>query len=824
MSVITALVLSFVQILAPAPLAQTRPAAVRTAQTAPAITGVVRDSAGGVLAGATVIARAASGGEQQTVSGPDGQFSVTLTASGAVELIVRANGFGEKRQSIASGATRQNLEIVLSPATVSQEVTVTPTRSEQRLGDVPASVSVLTRDEIRQSPAVVADDVLRQVSTFSLFARTSSLAAHPTAQGVSLRGIGPSGVSRTLVLLDGVPFNDPFGGWVYWTRVPLESADRIEIVDNSSSSVYGNYAMGGVINILTAAPTKRTFEFGSQYGNLGSPKVDFRGSDVWGKLAVSVDGSAFDTNGFPLVAASERGAVDNNATVQFQNFSGKADYTPSDRVHLFVRAGYFHEERANGKMSTIDQTEEGNHTTWKSVNGGVKIRMPDSSDLQANIFVDNELFFSNFLAVPAVAAPALPRSLGRMSLNQTVPTKGVGGMAQWSRAFMGKQVLSAGTDWHWVTGESQEIALDATKGLTPTTDRRSGGEQQSYGVFVQDILTPAPKLEVTLSARFDHWRNYDPHNLETTIASGAPTVNSKPACSVSGGVVPTCLADRNDSVGSPRAAALYHFTDRVSLWGDFGYGFRAPTLNELYRQFSKGAVLTKPNDQLGPERLKGGEFGVNVEPVRNLTARLTWFDNRIKNPVSNVSLNAAQTQIQRQNLGRTRIWGVQTDVEYRVGASWRFSASYLYDQAKVVEFTIDPALKLPSIVGNFLPQVPENRGSVHIAYANPKYLTVALGVQVIGRQFNDDQNTQFIPVQALADAAYPSAASTATYPGLPKFTTVDLTASREIGHDFQIYFNAQNLFDRQYFVALLPTTIGSPRMISAGFRVRFAGR
>ena len=112
-----------------------------------------------------------------------------------------------------------------------ETVTVTPTRSEQRLGDVPASVNVVEKETIRQSPAVVADDVLRQVPTFSLFRRSSSLSSHPTAQGVSLRGIGPSGVSRTLVLVDGVPFNDPFGGWVYWTRVPLDSVDRIEVID-----------------------------------------------------------------------------------------------------------------------------------------------------------------------------------------------------------------------------------------------------------------------------------------------------------------------------------------------------------------------------------------------------------------------------------------------------------------------------------------------------------------------------------------------------------------------------------------------------------------
>ena len=51
-----------------------------------------------------------------------------------------------------------------------------------------------------------------------------------------------------------------------------------------------------------------------------------------------------------------------------------------------------------------------------------------------------------------------------------------------------------------------------------------------------------------------------------------------------------------------------------------------------HRQFSVGAITTRPNDQLGPERLMGGELGLNVAPARNLTARLTWFDNRVKDP------------------------------------------------------------------------------------------------------------------------------------------------------------------------------------------------
>src|SRR5713226_3472672 len=138
-----------------------------------------------------------------------------------------------------------------------EPVVVTATRAEQPIGEAPASVTVLSREDIRQGAGQSLDDLLRQIPAFSLFRRSSSLVSHPTTQGVSLRGIGPSGVSRTLVLLDGVPFNDPFGGWVYWTRVPMEAADRVEVVEGAASSLYGNYAMGGVINIFTPRPQTR---------------------------------------------------------------------------------------------------------------------------------------------------------------------------------------------------------------------------------------------------------------------------------------------------------------------------------------------------------------------------------------------------------------------------------------------------------------------------------------------------------------------------------------------------------------------------------------
>ena len=768
------------------------------------VSGVVKDPTGAIVPGASVVVKPASGSERSARTGPDGRFTVDLPAEGDVMVIVRAGGFAEKAHRVVNGDRGREIEIVLEPASLLETVTVTPTRSEQRLGDVPASVNVVTSEAIAASPALMADDVLRQVPTFSLFRRTSSLVAQPTTQGVSLRGIGPSGQSRTLVLLDGVPFNDPFGGWVYWSRVPLVSVDRIEITEGTTSSLYGNYAMGGVINIITSRPTRRTVELKSQYGNHSTPKVDFFASDQWNKVGAAVEGSFLKTDGFPIVAARERGPIDNNANVEYKNVSAKVDYIPSDRFNAFFRAGYFTENRVNGKVGEVNDTQ------WTTAAGGVRARLGDESDLQARIFADVQRAHFNFLAVTNAATL---RNIVRLATDQNVPTNGLGGMAQWTKVVGGRQVLSAGFDYRLVDGDSQEDAYvpsvptviipPVTQQATLSVHRVSGGTQQSSGAFVQDIITPTDKLVLTLSARVDHWANTDGHNLETTVATGQPTVNNRPS-----------LPDRSDTVLSPRAAALYHVTDRVSVWGAANSGFRAPTLTELYRQFSVGAITTRPNDQLGPERLVGGELGINVAPARNVSARLTWFGNRVRDPISNVTLTP--TLAQKQNLGRTRIRGIQTDVEYRIGTAWRFSGAYMFDDAKVTDGGVTNA----ALVGKFVQQVPRHRGSLQAAYSSSKYASVALGVQFVGLQYNDDLNVNFIPPATLTEAGYDASLGA----GLPGYAVVDLTASRDLGRNLQVFFGVQNVLDKEYFVQTNPSTIGTPRLVNGGVRVRFSGR
>jgi len=751
----------------------------------------VLDAQGLPIIGAQVTATLPAANLSRTASSSSERFTLDGLVPGLYTLRISATGFQvQEIQVDLTTQPAQTAEVRLRPAGITEQLVVTPTGTERRIADVPASVSVLTNDQIERSPAVVADDVLRQIPTFSLFRRTSSFASHPTAQGVSLRGVGPSGVSRTLVLLDNIPFNDPFGGWVYWTRVPLMDTERIEIVDGATSSLYGNYAMGGVINIVTNRPEPRTVVFKPQYGNRATPKMDLFASDVWGKVGATFNATVFDTDGYIIVAEEERGSIDIPANVESQAFSGKLDYNPSDRLNVFFRGGVFMEDRSNGKIGEV------NDTSWKFGSGGVGMRFADGSNIEGRVFFDNQDFHSNFFAVPATAVP--PRSQLNLTLDQNVPTSAVGTMLQWNRIFRAggrAHVLSAGFDFRWIDGDSNEQTFALPTGLTPLLNRISGGTQKTGGLFVQDVMELTPRLQLTLSARVDSWRNYDAHNYETTVATGQPTPNNRE------------LPDKSDDAFSPRAAVLYRASDRVSVWGSLSKGFRSPTLNELYRQFRVGAILTLANENLGPERLTGVEAGVSVAPTDRLTVRGTYFNNRVQDPIANVTTNATGTVRQRQNLGSTNIGGFQTDASYRLDRHWAVSGAYVFDLAKVHEAATDP--QGVNLTGKYLAQVPKHRTSLQLSYADPRYFNLSVENQFTSHQFDDDQNIARI-LPNVPDK---------TEVGLPAYAVTNITVSRTVNRHLDLFFGVQNLFGTLYYVGTNPTTIGTPRLVNGGIRL-----
>lgn len=689
---------------------------------------------------------------------PVGQYEVRAEAVRFLAVTSRA---------IVSAEATFPLEFILRVESLSQTVVVSETHTAQQLTDLPAQITVLAGEDVSRSTALTLDDALKQVPSFSLFRRSSSLVAQPTTQGVSLRGIGASGVSRTLVLLDGVPFNDPVGSWVYWSRIPRLEIEKIEVDEGGVSSLYGSSAMAGVIDITSRRPSTRTFEVEGVAGMRGTIDLDFFAGDRRGRITYSIGGDFFRTSGYRTVPQSFRGPIDINATSRHEVWNGRVDYRASTATLLFLGGTFFNESRGNGTPSQANFTRAG------ALEWGLRSTRADGSNWQANAFAYTQRFKSSFSSI------AINRVSETLSLRQDEPSHGYGGNIQWSRLLPGSQLLAIGTDGRWTYARDQENAFSAG---TNTINRRIPAEQAFFGTFLQDFWTPWPRLNILLGARLDYWKNYNASQLQTILASGATQT--------------TRFADTSNTTITPRAGLVFRPTASLSLRGAFNQGFRAPTLDELYRSFRVGNILTNANSALGPERLNGYEVGASQQVSPKLFWRLTAFADRLKDPVSNITVSTTTQLItrQRKNLGIVEIKGVEAEINYRALQRWRMQGSYLFNEAQVASFRVNPA-----IVGNLLPQVPKHRASALVSYVRPSLFDVAVEARFESHRFDDDLNRL----------------------SLGGYFVLNLGVSRELGEHWRAFVNFENAFNRKYAVQATPVMqIGTPIMVTAGVRFR----
>ncbi|HXH83322.1 MAG TPA: TonB-dependent receptor, partial [Candidatus Tectomicrobia bacterium] len=652
-------------------------------------------------------------------------------------------------------------------------VVVTPSRLEQRADQAPASVTVVTQEDIRESASQTVDDLLRQVPGFSLFRRSSSLVAHPTTQGLSLRGIGPSGTSRALVLLDGVPLNDPFGGWVPWSRIPLLGVEQIEVVRGGGSSVWGNYALGGVVHVITRRPTERSAALEASYGSQDTHLVDLLLTETRGPLGIGLEGRHLETGGYPIVARSDRGAIDVDADSRHALFNGRLEVALSPDASVFVSGNYFDEERGNGTPLQFNRTDSG------IVAAGGRLRTADDSEWRATLYGHVQEFRSTF------SSQAPDRNSETLALDQTVPSTAAGGWLQWSRRF-GDHLLSAGAEARWTEGETVEDVFVA--GAFART-RVAGGEQWLAGVFVQDVWRPSPAWEVVVGVRGDYWTAFDAFRRDTPPPAGVPARQR--------------FDDAEEVAVSPRIAALFRATPTTTLRASVYQGFRVPTINELYRVFRVRNDVTAANAALEPERLTGGEAGVQQRwgPVE---ARVTGFWNEVTDLVANVTLDTplpdcppGTTCRQRRNLDLARIRGVEAEVEVRVARDWRLLGAWLYSDARVVE-----SRRQRELEGKRLAQVPAHTATVGLRYRNPSILTASVLARYVGDAWEDDLNTL----------------------RLGPYVVVDVFLARQLTRWAEVFVAVENLFDREYAVARTSdgvTSIGAPRLVRGGLRLTF---
>ena len=735
------------------------------------ISGVVVDESGSAIEGARITVVSENGtARASSVTKGDGSFALLRLPFGRYRVQAQSESFesSENLTEITEASPTPSIVLRLRVRSLAQEVTVTAaTRSETKIEDLPVSATLVTQEEIHNSAAQSLDQLLLATPGVNL-QEPPSFAQHPTSNAVSMRGLGGE---RTLVLLDGVPLNDAFFGYVQWNQVPLESIDHVEVVRGGASSLWGNYAMSGVINIVTKPPVKNNFSLLGSYGSYNTYQVGGEGDLVasrWLKLSLRAD--RFSTEGYNTTPKNQRGPLDIATSFHQNNVQANALFQSSDRLSGYLRGNYHN----NDQVLTTPAGVNNQHDA--GVTGGLTKWFSDASQLQLNAWFEHSRFITENTDVPTNGTVGLEEFVQNV---HTTPADDFGASAQWTKS-LGEKIsqIQFGGDFRRISGSDTANIFDET-GAHVRTDLGKG-KQQFIGLFGQLRFKPfAIPLEASLSGRYDHFRNYDGFD-------GNP-----------GGSGPQ--PDKNKNSFDPRLALRYQLLEALALRGAVYRAFRAPTLDNLYRGFSTTSGTFLPNSQLGPETLVGGEVGGDLK-VGRFGAGLTWFRNDVHNLLG--SRNLLDSELppgfffgsKNINVGKVRSDGVELTLEYTFSRTVSANAAYTYTRSRVLENPQDPIS-----VGKQTPNIPRNFSVVGLRWQPHARWNVALQARWVDRTFGDSDNTLPQDSHFVADA--------------------------HVGYQMtplmQVFLSLSNLFDRRYVgtnSGFEPQKLGPPFQAFLGMR------
>jgi len=682
----------------------------------------------------------------------------------AAPQVAEGDGGVTEPQASASARTAAATDLAgVALAPLAGETVITASRAPRLRSEVPADVTVLHRSDLEQSASPFLDDVLRRVPDVGTFRRSSSRVADPSSQGLNLRGVGPSGVSRALVLVDGLPLNDPFGGSVYWQSVPGLSIGTVEIVPGGTSALYGTSALGGVINVRSRTLEASGVEADVSGDTLGSLGVGLRGVQHAGPVAVELTGEFLGTNGYIVVAPEQRGIIDVPAGSTHVAFQGRLEAELSPHALLGARVGFFDENQNGGTEFT---------------NAGAQVRSI-AVTLALGPFMAPEVelaaWFRNQVFRQQRARVAPGRVSEMLAGEQRVPADDEGFSVLWHARRWGVQSFDVGLDLRRVSGSSQERVFPPVVTPTSTLERVGGGLQLSAGLFVQDTIRLGP-VTIVPGLRVDHWHNEQ--GRQQTVTPAGETVTDFPS--------------RMETQLSPRLAALWQVVPAFALRGSVNRAFRAPTLGELYRPFQVGTVVTAANPDLAPETLTGAEIGFEWSPVWSIRSRATAFWNQLDQPITNVTVGPNLRR--RENLGSARVQGIDLGLEVRLARGWELRAAYTYVDSRVLS-----ASEAQGTTGKRLPQDPVHRiyGAVEARPA-PNWTARVEGIAAMV-QYEDDLNTLPLGTQFRLDAYL----------------------ARAFGPSLEVYAAVENVLNRRDLVGRAGVnTISGPLTVRVGVRLR----
>lgn len=604
-----------------------------------------------------------------------------------------------------------------------QPIVVTAAGLEGAQSEIALNIVTLDADALARDPSGRVENILAGVAGFQLFRASDSRSGHPTGQGATLRGLGGNASSRALLILDGVPQTDPFGGWISWPAFDAARLGEVRVTRGGGSGVYGPGALAGTIELQSASveqfqPVRASIAYGSRdsletgFGAMLPPSEN---------TLLSVSANYASGDGFVPVITAQRGPVDEAA--RYEQYGANLRYAAplGASTEIQLAGAYFRDERNRGFAFS------GNST--RGFDASVRLLGRGDWQWEALGYFQDRDFASSFASVDDA------RTTATQVLDQfSVPASGFGGRFELRPPLAGDAAeLRFGGDFRQTEGRTRERFFFVAG--QPTRQREAGGRTRTAGTFADATLRAAPALTLTGSARLDRWWIEDGFFRQSDISDPLVTID-----------------DFNDREGwrfTGRAGLAWRPANPLTIRAASYTGWRLPTLNELFRPFRVGNDVTAANAALRPESLTGAEAGIDYAPASILRLSGTVFYNRLDDAIANVTLGKGPGVFpgagfvppgglysQRRNLDAIEAIGVEFDARAHF-AEWSVIASYAFTDAE-----ISGRGAAASLDGLRPPQVARHNGAVTLAWARDLGPEASLTLRYIGSRFEDDFNSQ----------------------------------------------------------------------------------
>ncbi|MDG6080234.1 TonB-dependent receptor [Erythrobacter litoralis] len=627
------------------------------------------------------------------------------------------------------------------------------------LGETPAApaydTQTITREELVSEPSGRVENALALVAGVQQFRRSDSRSANPSAQGVTLRALGGNATTRALVLLDGVPMTDPFFGYVPFNAIAPERLGEIRVTRGGGSGPFGAGALSGTIELDSASPDLHpTFEARGLIDNRAETEASATASTKLGTGYAVVSGRWDRGRGFFTTPVDQR--VPASARASFDDWSlharGVVPVAPD--IELQARMLLYRDER--------ELRFEGARSLSEAQDASVRLVGRGVWEFDAIAYLQQRNF-ANIVISSTRFTPVLDQ--------RKTPSTGLGGKFELRPPIGGHHVLRVGADYRRSDGELFEDAISALSGLV-TERRNAGGTNTDFGLFAEDDWMLGD-LTLTAGARADRY----------TIRGGFFRTRSPDGVVLDDIVYPA----RSGWETSFRGGALYRAGPHISLRAAAYSGLRLPTLNELYRPFVVFPVVTQANADLRNETLKGAEIGADYD-TGSVRVSVTGFVNRLDDAIANVTIG--ENLRQRRNIDAIVARGIEASGGLQFGAL-SFDSSLALTDAEA---------RGPGLDGNRPSQTPRFVATARAAWQAGERSLIAVTVQHVGAQFEDDIETD----------------------RLPAFTTLGAYVRLPVTETLALVLRGENLTDDTIVTRNSGGSIdlGVPRTVWAGVDIR----